>query len=66
MFGRAFGQYAADTAPRVGHIACIARDQVHVNVHPRLSARMANIDADIVSVRREFVRDLRLCTIEQR
>jgi hypothetical protein len=45
-------KHAAHAAARVGHVALAARDQVHVDVHARLAGGFADVDADVVAIRR--------------
>jgi hypothetical protein len=45
-------QDAPDTAARIGHVAGIARDQVHMYVHARLPTGRSYVDADVIPIRR--------------
>jgi hypothetical protein len=59
-------QHAANAAARVRDVARVARDQVHVDMHPRLAAGLADVDADVVTVRRMLGLDLPLHRVQQR
>lgn len=45
------GNYVAHAASRIGGIACIARDDMDVDVHNRLSGDFPDIHPDVVAVR---------------
>lgn len=60
------GQHAANTAAWIGYVSGIARDEMDVNVHARLAAGTADIDADIVAVGGKLLLNLSLGTIKQR
>ena len=45
-----FCQYAANAATRIGDVADVAGNQVDVNVHACLAARLPDVDADVVAV----------------
>jgi hypothetical protein len=60
------GENASYSAARIGNIADITRDQVHVHVHAVLSGGLPDIDADVVTVRRMIGRNPALRAIEER
>jgi hypothetical protein len=60
------GENASYSAARIGNIADITRDQVHVHVHAVLSGGPPDIDADVVTVRRMIGRNPALRAIEER
>ena len=47
----AIGDHSADTAPRVGHIPVIARDEVEMDMEDGLAGGSTCIDPDVESVR---------------
>jgi hypothetical protein len=57
---------AAYAAARVSHVAVKARNEMHVQVHPRLATGLADVHADIVAVRRMLPVDLRLRLVQKR
>src|SRR5688572_30592165 len=59
-------EHAANAAAGVLDVAAIARDQVEVDVHARLSRGRADVGADVVAVRGILLLNLRPDLIEQR
>ena len=43
--------YAAHAAPRIFHIACIPRNQMHMHMENRLSRGLSAVYSNIISVR---------------
>ena len=46
------GDDVANPAARIGHVAAIARDEVHVQVHHRLPGHLARVDPEVVALGR--------------